>query len=357
MYSIGNIENIQHDCDEAAREGYGYLHGEHSLDLHVSLLDTLPPILRVYVGCADMLSRCLSHADMIKIHIHSGKVTFSSYDDFYGSAVPELRERVKVSLWQRKVEYFDYIGPFEPRPLLFKSLYLPESSEHYDSQAEFDRQLMKLGIFNATSEGPARQEFYRKLRQTGYYIRDFQLLPDVGLSCGWNYTFRDFFECSDAYKRSPLKNIPTRRATYDAIKLLCDEVLDPVIHHFGSAQLTYGYGSSELTKKIRRRVAPNRDQHAGYEMRSDGSRICDRGGFACDFMVPEVSSRTVAAWIVRNTNFDRLYYYGAERPLHVSVNHAPKGQCVIVNRGNTGHSLPPTVLSSDRFIERLCETS
>src|SRR5262249_43395541 len=49
---------------------------------HRSLLPKLPPILRVYVGCGSIRYGDPEEADLIKIHVKSGKVTFLTYDDF-----------------------------------------------------------------------------------------------------------------------------------------------------------------------------------------------------------------------------------------------------------------------------------
>jgi DNA phosphorothioation-associated putative methyltransferase len=65
-------------------------------------------------------------ANLVKIHIESGKVSLLAYDDFDHQPVPNLIERIKVNLWKGRVDYFDYIGGFAPPPLLMKSLFLPD---------------------------------------------------------------------------------------------------------------------------------------------------------------------------------------------------------------------------------------
>ena len=55
--------------------GLGWLDADHSLQLHTSLVPRLDPILRVYVGCATALYGDVLSADLVKIHIQSGKVT------------------------------------------------------------------------------------------------------------------------------------------------------------------------------------------------------------------------------------------------------------------------------------------
>ena len=71
---------------------------------------------------------------------------------------------------------------------------------------------------------------------------------------------------------------------------------------------------------------PAIDQHASHERNSRGNYICDRLGAACDFLVEDEHMHEVAKWIHKNTLYDRIYYYGPQRPLHVSV--GPTGRKV-----------------------------
>ena len=97
--------------------GIGKLHEQHHLTLHQSVLGECLPLVRIYVGCALQLFGDAGAVDLIKIHLQSGKVTFLVYDDFDGAEVPMLVERIKVDLERQRVDFFDYVGPFEPQPL------------------------------------------------------------------------------------------------------------------------------------------------------------------------------------------------------------------------------------------------
>ena len=127
-------------------------------------------------------------------------------------------------------------------------------------------------------------------------------------------------------------------------------ILDPVSERFGPINLTYGVATRQLIKVIRHDVAPKIDQHSSYEQSAAGKIICSRGGAACDFVVKEVDSMVVAQWIVEHTRFDRLYYYGADRPIHVSATDEPIGQCVIIRREQESRRVLPTVISNEKFL-------
>ncbi len=72
---MADIDALDAACREAAEHGLGHLDPGQSLQLHVSLVEQLPPLLRVYVGCAAVLYGDWRNADLIKIHIGSGKVS------------------------------------------------------------------------------------------------------------------------------------------------------------------------------------------------------------------------------------------------------------------------------------------
>ena len=97
--------------------GIGVLNDDHDLTFHQSVLGECLPLIRIYVGCALQLFGDAGSVDLIKVHLQSGKVTFLVYDDFEGAATPRLIERIKVDLPRLRVDFFDYVGEYEPQPL------------------------------------------------------------------------------------------------------------------------------------------------------------------------------------------------------------------------------------------------
>ena len=97
--------------------GIGRLNGLHDLTFHRSVLGKCPPLIRIVVGCALTLFGEAASVDLIKVHLQSNKVTFLTYDDFATTDHPKLVERIKVDLGRLRVDFFDYLGPFEPQPL------------------------------------------------------------------------------------------------------------------------------------------------------------------------------------------------------------------------------------------------
>jgi DNA phosphorothioation-associated putative methyltransferase len=123
LFSVGNPAVIQEICEEAyATLKCGEMISGHSYTFHKDRLDEVPPLLRIYIGCATQLYGDLEDIQLIKAHIRSGKVSFMGYDD-WKNPIPCLTERIKVKMREQDIDFFDYTGPFQPPPLLNKKDY------------------------------------------------------------------------------------------------------------------------------------------------------------------------------------------------------------------------------------------
>lgn len=141
----------------------------------------------------------------------------------------------------------------------------------------------------------------------------------------------EFCTCTQTYKR--YKNLivpyPQNPDSIGAIENLFTQLLNPIIDHFGfeNFQLTYGFSSVDLikflnckdpaTRQKNGRIHPTVDQHAAHE-RHNGKYICKHLGAACDFFFKGIDSGQVTRWIVETLEFDSLYFYGCNRPIHLS---------------------------------------
>jgi len=67
-----------------------------------------------------------------------------------------------------------------------------------------------------------------------------------------------------------------------------------------------------------------------------------------DLRVRAVDSFTVARWIAKHTAFDRLYVYGRERPLHVSVGPENARAIVLLRTLPSGRRVP-RVIAADQL--------
>ncbi|AXR08251.1 hypothetical protein D0Y50_18945 [Salinimonas sediminis] len=125
---------------------------------------------------------------------------------------------------------------------------------------------------------------------------------------------------------SKISNSPHNVQTIRSLEKLVWDLLLPIERHFGkeTVHVTYGFTSTELKRYISKYSSANTypalDQHASYEKNAKDNSICSRGGAACDFYVLGMPSSDIVKFISKHLEYDRIYYYGADRPLHVSVN-------------------------------------
>lgn len=345
LFQIGNAELIETNCRQATEQGLGHLDDENALHLHTSVVQQLPAVLRIYIGCATLLYGDIEQTDLIKIHSQSGKLSLMRYDDFENQPLPRLLERVKINLRAQTFDLYQYGDEYEPTYLYLKARYINEEYPHYAEQLNFDEQLQALNLFDLSGYGPKPEEFRQTLKQHRWGIEDFELirsrsLPELDSPCGNYLTYRQLIECGETQRASGLANLPKQADSYTALYELATNILDPVIDYFGMIKLTYGFCSHDLGKLIKKRVAPKLDQHAAHELNTRKNPICPRLGAAVDFIVEDENMREVADWIAENTPFDRLYFYGENRPLHVSYGPEKKGEYVDLVMTDTGRQVP-----------------
>ncbi|WP_338770063.1 DNA phosphorothioation-associated putative methyltransferase [Massilia sp. METH4] len=351
LFDVGNRARIEAASQEAAAKGYGWLTQGHSLQLHISLLERLPTLLRVYVACATLLCGDVSEFDLVKIHIRSGKVTLLKFEDFAAQPLPRLQQRVKVNLRDQDLDVFNYSVDYPPTLLYHKSRFINEEFPHFAEQLAFEDALDQLGLHDLSGYGPSEAEFHLTLTRARWEVDGFALrrctrAPAIDDRCGTHLTYRDLIECGETQARLDLANRPREADTYTALYELATRVLDPVIDYFGMVKLTYGFCSQELAKEISGRIAVELDQHAGHERKRNGKPVCERLGAACDFLVEDEDMEEVANWVFENTLVDRVYFYGKDRPIHVSYSQTPARQLVAMLPNLSGRRVPRVLRKS-----------
>jgi hypothetical protein len=121
--------------------------------------------------------------------------------------------------------------------------------------------------------------------------------------CTCTQTYRKYADRIDPYPKNP-------EETISALQAIAENILDPIIDHFGKNrfQLTYGFCSIDLKRYLARkdpqtgikngRVAPSLDQHTAHEKNRNGKYYCDRLGAACDFRIVGLESDRLVEWIL-----------------------------------------------------------
>ena len=121
LFSVGNPLTISETCNSAYQSlGCGHMEDSHSFTFHKTFLGDLPPVIRIYIGCATQLYGDIDNFQLIKVHIRSGKVSIMRYDDWEKDE-PLLLERIKIKLRELDIDFFEYSGSYTPTPLTNKT--------------------------------------------------------------------------------------------------------------------------------------------------------------------------------------------------------------------------------------------
>ena len=166
MFAAGDSDELE---IAAAQLDFGSLDPrEGHFTFHRSLLDELPVILRVYVECAARLYGNPRECDLIKIHLHSRKLTFHYYRDFDTTPLPELLTRIKIDLRRLFVTVIDHTTGPEHQILFFKERFLPKEHPDRPKIDRFSAKLRKLGLREETiGYGPTKEKFESALADRG----------------------------------------------------------------------------------------------------------------------------------------------------------------------------------------------
>lgn len=176
LFKIADYELLQTAIEQAAQYIPSIHNFGHSLLIQTKYINELPIILRVYIGAAAMVYGDWSEADVIKIHVTSGKVTFMVYDDFSNNPIPNIKERVKVKLAEQDIDYFDYVNEAKRPPLLNKHELMAESDDNYAEQKRLDEKLISFGVVSASGEQHMSvAEFNERLLINNKMLRNFRL--------------------------------------------------------------------------------------------------------------------------------------------------------------------------------------
>lgn len=146
-----------------------------------------------------------------------------------------------------------------------------------------------------------------------------------------NFTLQELIK-SDIAIRKGINNNPNAEQI-EKLKLLCENILQPVRDRFGSVQITSGYRSSELCVAINSSI---NSQHTKAE--------------AADFECPGINNAELADWIYKNLNFDQLIleFYIVGEPnsgwVHCSyVSNKPRKQFLIAFKEENRTKYKPVI--------------
>jgi DNA phosphorothioation-associated putative methyltransferase len=172
LFSVGNITAVDTACKEAP---CGNLTSE-ALYIHMTGLPHLPPILRIYEGCARAFIGIVEGANIVKLHRHIPQVSYLSYPEFDRDPHPALVDSLVVHLQTFQVRYFNYKTSDSPPILHRKEAFVPVD---YLLRGKFERltqQEERWGLYAHPTAIGTRLQWNQLLAERGVRLSGHRII-------------------------------------------------------------------------------------------------------------------------------------------------------------------------------------
>jgi len=170
LFASGDTDEIELATEDL---DFGWSDQEEAhFAFHRTCIELLPPILRIYIECAARLYGDPQQADIIKVHIRSGKLSFLHYENFEADPFPQLLLRIKVDLRHMFVNVYDHALESPHQILFFKERFLPADAPKRNYMEQISRRLRNFGVTESMlgpndRYAPDKQAFESALHAAG----------------------------------------------------------------------------------------------------------------------------------------------------------------------------------------------
>jgi DNA phosphorothioation-associated putative methyltransferase len=144
LFSLGDPEVIV-ECCKNSQVGKKL---PNSLWVHVSAMEALDPLLRLYEGCASRTIGRLEGATVIKFHTKTPKISYLFYPDFDIDPHPALHTSMQIDLRDLHVTYRDYEADDDPPVLHQKDALVTPDYPLYEKFAKLSHQESDWGLLD-----------------------------------------------------------------------------------------------------------------------------------------------------------------------------------------------------------------
>ncbi|MGK7943678.1 MAG: DNA phosphorothioation-associated putative methyltransferase [Microcystaceae cyanobacterium] len=120
----------------------------NSLLVHLSALEDLPLMLRLYEGCASQAMGRLEEANVVRLFFNKAKIAYLYYPDFDSNPHPILQTKMMIYMGKATVSYQDYTCEPNPPILHEKDQLVSADYPLYDTFHQLSQQERELGLFD-----------------------------------------------------------------------------------------------------------------------------------------------------------------------------------------------------------------
>ena len=171
LYQVGNLEIVAQLCQ---KQTLGRKL-KNSLLIHISALEKLEPLLRLYEGCASRTVGRLEQANVIQFSWRTPKITYLFYPDFDENPHPCLQTRMQIQLNNLRVHYSDYLEEENPPILHYKEKLVPLDYPLYQTFKKLTEKEEKLGLLDDYSQVNRLQGWFDCLHEKNVTLEGYEL--------------------------------------------------------------------------------------------------------------------------------------------------------------------------------------
>lgn len=176
LFSLGRPGVVDNACNESA---IGKL-TPNALYVHVSALEALSPLLRLFEGCARGYLGQVEGANIIKLHRDEPRISYLCYPAFEDDPHPALAYSLTVHLQTFRVRYNEFQSRANPPILHRKELFLTPDHPLFAKFARLTRFEEQKGLYEDTSRIGTLDGWNDALGQKGLYLKGHRLLATEG---------------------------------------------------------------------------------------------------------------------------------------------------------------------------------
>ena len=160
LFSVGKAETVRDGLSAAVTANLGAMRDGNTFRMHAPVLNRLPAVLRVLVGCAGVLRGGTEGADFVDIKTDGRRVAFIACTDA-AARLPVYTERARVDFGRLRVT----VDHPEGMILYLKGRFMPADAPGTAEQLLFDQKLIDAGIVDEEGRGPRYSELQGIMRR------------------------------------------------------------------------------------------------------------------------------------------------------------------------------------------------
>ena len=172
LLSLGNLETVNARC-QLSPIGKKL---PNSLWVHISVIENLDPLLRLYEGCASRTIGRPEEANVIKFHCRKPKISYLVYPEFNADPHPALHTSMQVDLRDLHVSYRNYELNDNPPVLHQKDLLLMPDYPNYEKFAKLSRQEEDWGLLEDWEKTRDRRGWIRCLEDHCAELKGYRVV-------------------------------------------------------------------------------------------------------------------------------------------------------------------------------------